>query len=412
MKILNTYKMILSFSILLLSSTAWTQDLLNRYLIHAAENNPALKSKFNEYLASIEVGAQVKALPDPELAFGYFIQPIETRTGSQNFKISLSQMLPWFGTLRAKEDLAIMNAKAKYEAFEEAKSKLFNEIRGTYYDLYFNSQAIHIVSENILILKTFKELAEVKVESGEVSPLDQYRIVMEQGELENQLSILKDQYAYLEIAFNNLLNAEFMHVVLPDTLWNYDLGLSKPALQDSIFAQNHQLLELEIQRMSFALRQEVARKTGKPDFSIGLDYFMIGKGQNNLSGRDAFIFPKIGISIPLYKKKYQAMIDEAVYLETAKENEFLEGNNIIMTLFEKSWKELKDAERRYYLYVNQVDLAEKSIELLKTEYLTASVNFEEILRMERKQLTYSLEVERARSDKQAAISFIRYLMGS
>ena len=37
-------------------------------------------------------------------------------------------------------------------------------------------------------------------------------------------------------------------------------------------------------------------------------------------------------------------------------------------------------------------------------------NFEEILRMERRVLKYGLELERARSDKQAAISFINYLM--
>ena len=38
-------------------------------------------------------------------------------------------------------------------------------------------------------------------------------------------------------------------------------------------------------------------------------------------------------------------------------------------------------------------------------------NFEEILRMERKVLKFNLELEKARADKQAAISFINYLMG-
>jgi hypothetical protein len=46
------------------------------------------------------------------------------------------------------------------------------------------------------------------------------------------------------------------------------------------------------------------------------------------------------------------------------------------------------------------------------EYTTANKNFEEILRMERKQLFYALELEKARSDKQAAVSFIDYLAGN
>lgn len=412
MKISNIHKTILSLSILLLSYTAGAQDILDRYLVTAAENNPGLKTRFNEYLAALEVAPQVKALPDPQLAFGYFLQPVETRVGPQEFRISASQMFPWFGTLKTKENVAIHTAKAKYEAFEEAKSKLFNEVRATYYNLYFNKKAIEIVQDNIHILNTIRKLALIKVEAGIVSIVDEYRIEMETGDLENQLALLKDQYFSLEVAFSNLLNSEQETVILPDTLWEKEPGLPKQALLDSITTRNHQLLGLEMQTEALRFRQELSRKAGKPDFSIGLDYIFVGKGQNNLSGTDAFVFPKIGITIPLYRKKYKAMINEVAYLETAKENEKLDRKNMIETLFENTWKEFLDANRRIALYINQLILSEKSIRLLETEYATANKNFEEILRMERKLLFYALELERARADKQAAVSFIEYLMGS
>jgi outer membrane protein TolC len=412
MKILNINKIILSISILMLSISTGAQDVLDRYLIVAAENNPGIKTRFNEYLAALEVAPQVKALPDPQVAFGYFIQPVETRVGPQEFRISASQMFPWFGTLKAKEKVAIQTAKAKYEAFEEEKSKLFNEVRGTYYNLYFNEKAITIVQDNIQILNTFRKLALIKVEAGMVSPVDEYRIEMEIGDLENHLALLKDQQFSLEVAFFNLLNSEHETVILPDILWEEGPGLSKQALLDSILIKNHQLLGLEMQRDALRFREELARKQGKPDFSVGLDYIIVGTGENNLSGNDAFIFPKIGISIPLYRNKYKAMVDEVVYLETAKENEILDRENILETLFENTWKEFIDADRRVDLYIDQQILAENSIRLLETEYATANKNFEEILRMERKQLFYALELERARADKQAAVSFIEYLIGS
>ena len=144
---------------------------------------------------------------------------------------------------------------------------------------------------------------------------------------------------------------------------------------------------------------------------MGLDYIFVGQGENNLSGKDAFMFPKIGITIPLYRNKYKAMVNEAVYLEAAKADEKIDRENMIKTLFENSWKQLLDADRRIILYADQLQLAGQSIQLLETEYTTASKNFEEILRMERKQLFYALELERARSDKQAAVSFIDYLAG-
>jgi outer membrane protein TolC len=404
--------MILFSCITLGSVSTNAQEILEDYLITAAENNPGLKSKFNEYLAALEVAPQVRALPDPQLAFGYFIQPVQTRVGPQEFRISASQMFPWFGTLKARENVAIQTAKAKYEEFEEMKSKLFDEVRGSYYNLYFNQKAIAILGENIEILQTFQKLAYIKVEAGKVSVVDEYRIEMEIGDLENKLALLKDQQHSLTVAFGNLLNSDHDKVSLPDTLWNTSPELTKQSLLDSILIHNHQILGLELQRETLHFREEVARKTGNPDFSVGMDYIIVGKGENNMSGQDAFMFPKIGITIPLYRNKYKSMVKEVAYLQTAKTNEKLDKENMLETLFEKTWKELQDADRRLLLYKKQLELAEKSTQLLEVEYTTANSNFEEILRMERKQLFYALELERARTDKQAAISFIDYMMGN
>jgi cobalt-zinc-cadmium efflux system outer membrane protein len=105
------------------------------------------------------------------------------------------------------------------------------------------------------------------------------------------------------------------------------------------------------------------------------------------------------------------MLNEAVYMETAKKEEKINKQNILETVFEQTWKDFSDAKRRVILNEKQADLARKSLKLLETEYITSSKNFEEILRMERKLLLYQLELEKARADKQAAISFISYLMG-
>ena len=105
------------------------------------------------------------------------------------------------------------------------------------------------------------------------------------------------------------------------------------------------------------------------------------------------------------------MVNEVVYLQEAKESEKAEKINLLETILELSWKDYLDSDRRIDLYITQQDLAEKSLKLLETEYATGNKNFEEILRMERKLLNYGLELEKARSDKQAAISFINYLMG-
>ena len=409
---MKTSKFIFVLLLSCVSLNAVPQDYLDAYLEKAAVNSPALKVKFNEYLAALEKVPQVKALPDPKVMFGYFISPVETRMGPQEFKFSASQMFPWFGTLGDRADAATRMAEAKYEAFEEAKSSLYNDIRDAYYNLYFLQKAIRITGENLEILNTFRNLVLVKIEAGLVSAVDEYRLEIEIGDLENQLALLRDNLGVQTVKFNNLLNSETAETVeLPETLQITELPEDKSAVIDSIRSGNHRLLSLDRQIESLESSREAARKSGLPGFSVGFEYMVTGKGENNLAGKDAFVFPSIGISIPLYRNKYRARVEEAVYMEAARQEEKINRTNLLETLFEGAWRDLRDAERRLKLNQDQYNLAKKSVDLLQVDYSTNNANFEEVLRMERQVLKYALETQKARADHEAAISFIKYLSG-
>jgi len=388
------------------------QEQLQEYLETAALNNPGLKMKFNEYMAALEVAPQQSSLPDPTVVFGYFILPVETREGPQIAKVSASQMFPWFGSLQTKEEVAVQAAKAKYEAFEEAKSMLFNEVKATYFNLYFTRKAIYIMSENRGVLELFKTLALTKIETGKATINDELRVEMELADLENQLALLQDKYALLSIMFNNLLNVDkHNHISIPDLLWDDQIILTKEALLDSIYGNNHQLQSLEYQYESLVSREQAAEKAGFPNISIGIDYTFIGKGENNLSGKDALLFPKIGLSIPLYRNKYKAMVKEVVYLQAAKSDEKFQKEVVLESIFENAFKDYTDGHRRISHFQGQSLLAKQSLTLIESEYSNNNKGFEEMLRMERKLLKYALELEKARVDKLAAMAFIQYLMG-
>lgn len=397
---------------MLISSLVYGQKNLNRYLETAAENNPGLKASFNEYLAALEVVPQVSSLPDPQIAFAYFISPVETRMGPQEFKISASQFFPWFGTLKTKEKAAAEMARSKFEAFEETKSKLFNDVKADYFNLYFNQKSMDIILKNIDLLRSIQKMVTIKVESGLVSMVDEYRIQMEINELENQLAYLKDKQWALETSFRNHLNADNqLAIKIPGKLWRTDFPLSRKAALDSVQSKNHQLLQLDFQQIALNYKKEAATREGMPDFKIGLEYIFVGEGENNLSGKDAFVFPSVGITIPLYRKKYKAMVQEVVYHEIASQSTIANKSNKLETLFDNAWKDYQDAIRRIDLNESQIQLARKTLTILESEYATANSNFEEILRMERKVLKFNLELEKAVADKQAAIAFINYLMG-
>jgi len=415
----NIYTLV-SFVLLILLTPQLTkaQSELEAYLKTAAENNPGLKSKFKNYMAAMEKIPQVGALPDPNIAFGYFVSPVETRVGPQQFKASLTQAFPWFGLLNAKEDVATALAKSKLEIFEEAKSKLFYDVKSSYYNLYFIIKGIAITQENIDILFTFKQLALIKFEAGKASAVDELRVEMEIADLENQLAYLQDSKYVMQVKFNNLLNVEDENeIISPETLWQDSLIITRSELMDTISSQNHRIKEITHRILAWEEQKIVAKKMGKPDFMIGVDYTSVGQSSNpalssSENGKDAFMLPKVSISIPLYRKKYKAMVKEAAYKMEATSLEKEDKINHLSTLFEMGYKDFRDGNRRIKLYEAQLKLAKNALDILLAEYSTDSKNFEEVLRMERKVLKYELELDKARSDKNAAIAFIYYLMGN
>ncbi len=405
----------LLYIILFFMSWNWVQAQtpLDNYLQIAAENNPGLKAKFTDYMAALEKIPQAGALPDPSIAFGYFITPIETRLGPQQAKISAAQMFPWFGTLNARENIVESAAKAKYEMFNEAKFKLFYDVKATYYNLYLNEKAIEITLNNLDILQSFKNLTNIKIEAGKASVIDAYRVKMEINDLENQLALLRDNSIVLKVKFNKLLNNDIESDIKVVDIISNDSIKSKVNILENIKSNNNVLSSFDYQLESLEYRKKAATKEGLPQISLGLEYAFIGEGTSTMAyaGQDAFIFPKVGLTIPLFRSKYKAKIKEVLYMKESKVLERDEKENALTILFESVWKDYSDANRRYFLFKEQTSLAEKTLSILESDYATSNLNFEEILRMERKLLKYSLEQQKAIADKAAAIAFINYLQG-
>jgi len=236
---------------------------------------------------------------------------------------------------------------------------------------------------------------------------------MEINDLNNQLALLKDNAQVLSVKFNSLLNIDInSNIRIVDKLTEVKLMDKRSAL-DSIRLNNHSLSSFDYQIEDLEYRQKLASKESLPKFNIGVDYTFIGKGTSTASnaGKDAFMFPKIGITIPLYRKKYKAKVQEVIYLQEAKTNEKIDKKNTLTVLFENVWKDYQDALRRNILYQKQEGLAEKSLSILESEYATNNINFEDILQMERKLLKYALALQKAETDREAAVAFIQYLQG-
>ncbi|HCT54063.1 MAG TPA: TolC family protein, partial [Balneola sp.] len=232
------------FIILILSSTLNAQTLQS-YQQEAAQNNPELKASFNRYLSELESRPQVGSLPDPEVAFAYFISPIETRVGPQRARISVTQMFPWFGSLSEKRSVSEANAKAQFEQFQEQRNRIFYQMEMIWSDLFEVEQQIRIAEENLRIINTLLEVSLSRYENGLTSQVDVLRAQIEQEDLKTQIELLKDNRRLLKERFNEFRNVdESSEVIIPDNLSASMALKNKDELKSTIIQQNPNLNKL------------------------------------------------------------------------------------------------------------------------------------------------------------------------
>ena len=399
--------------ILVISAPASAQ-IISAYQQEAAQNNPGLEAKYRQYLAALEDPAITSALPNPEVSFSYFIKPIETRLGPQQGRISVSQMLPWFGSLGDRQSASTLRAKAEFEQFQEARNRLFYQVEKTVYDLYKADESIRLAEENLLILNSLVELSLSRYETHRASQVDVLRAQIEQEDLNIQIELLKDSREVVITELNELLNRrDFNNFQHPDSLGIASIP-ARDELLNRLSRQNPDLNRLRFQEEAAGQMKSLARKQNLPNIMLGADY--IFTGESNManisnSGEDALMV-MAGFSIPIFRNKNSARVRQADQNIRDLQFQLSDRQNALQTDINASIRDFEDARRRYRLYDElQIQRITQAINIMMEAYASDRSEFEEILRMQRKLLNYQLRRVQAIADQYQAKAFIEYLTG-
>lgn len=388
---------------------------LEDYLKIADDNNPEIKANYQVYLAIIEKSKQVTALPDPRVSLGYFISPVETRVGPQQAKISISQSMPWFGTLETKGLVYEEKANAQLQEVEEVKNKLHFEVKSTWYELYELERIINLTNENLTILKTYESLTLSRYEVAQTSLVDVIRVQLQIVQNENELLALEEKRIPLSVKFNSLLNRDTQSKIqISNTLPRISSQVYQSQLVDSLFELIPRFQYFKYQKSSFSRLQEVARLSGKPSFGFGLDYALVGRRTDMDvpdNGKNIFM-PMVSFSLPLNRKKYQASVNEQIINQQKIEYQVENLKNNFITDLENIKKGMNDADRNIELYTSQIQMASQALDILTVNYSSAGKDFEEILRMQQQILGYKIAFEHALKDQYILKSKIEYLLAS
>lgn len=391
---INQYIFIL-FSLLFFNTIAEAQSL-DSLLKKAYDNNPSLKSLQLEYEAALQKGPQVSQLQNPTVGIGVPVLQPETRLGPQQLSVSASQMFPWFGSLKAKEDVAVTMAKSKYESIAVERLNLNYRLKSAYYNLYLLNEQQAIVRENIRIFETIEKVALAKLESGKSIASDVLKVQIKIEDLKQKIQLLEEQKANHQESIAEAINEQNISNIHVDinslqfAVLNYDIEAYKKNIE-----RNHPIInqinwEIEVANKSLTLNDY----EGKPSFGFGLDYTMVGNRTDAEpidNGRDILV-PKVMISLPIYRKKYTAKNQEETLKKEAYAYQKQSVTNQMVRDLQNYKSDYERAKLIFELAQKQIQLSDSAYSILMADYSSQGKRFDELMQLQSDVNRYELEI--------------------
>lgn len=335
------------------------------YVRIALERNPEILAARRDVAAQSEVIPQATALDDPMLVESF--QPfsnnsIQTAAGRGVNSLSLSQRFPWFGKLRVRGEVAEQETKIALARFAQSQLKVIEQVKLSYFELFFNQGAIEITEEDAKLLQDLLKFAEARYRTGKTSQQDVLRAQVELEKLRDRLIFLRRRLKQSQADL-----AKDLHTS-PES----DLKATKSLPPESAPKQIENLYEAAVrcrpelqQRLHAIIRNQRVRKLAQlqyyPDVTVGLGWQSItnnGALSGVANGNDNLAFT-VGINLPVWRDKLRAGVSEAEQRVIASARRY---DN-----------ERDDTFRRIKRLIVQADALEEQIKLFEKSIIPKSV---------------------------------------
>jgi outer membrane protein TolC len=363
---------------------------LGAFIDVALANNPEIQKFELQYSIAVEKVNEANTLPNTEFGVGYFASEPETRTGAQNFRISIKQMLPWFGQITARENYISSLANTKYEDIVIAKRKLMVSVSQSYYDLYANKAKQIVLTENINLLETYETLALTSVAIGKASAVDVLRLQMRQNEMQQLLDVLGQQYLAEQTAFNNLLHRE--NGVLVRVVDRLEIPSEDFEFKTKNLVFHPEVLKYDKLYQSVEKSELLNQKESSPMIGFGLDYINVTERPNmNFSdnGKD-ILMPMVSVLIPIFNNKYKSQTKQNKLQQQEISAQKQERLNTLETVLDKAVRDRTSARITYATQSKNLQQAKNAEEILIKSYETGKIDFKDVLDIQELQLKFQI----------------------
>ncbi|PPK95540.1 outer membrane protein TolC [Nonlabens xylanidelens] len=397
------------FYVFLVSAFAKAQQL-QTFIKEAQANNLEIKAVEMRHNISQEKVNEADWIPNTEVSLGYFVSETETRVGAQRARIGVKQMLPWFGTITARENYATSLADADYVEITIAKRKLALSVSQTYYQLYSIRAKQAALGKNIQLLNAYEQLALTSVTVGKASAVDVLRLQIRINELQQQIDILEEDFKASQSLFNNLLNKEDTETIEITEVMS--MPLVDLELVDSSLDVNPEILKYDKLYESVVQSEVLNKRERLPSIGVGFDYLPVSERADlNIvdNGKDVFM-PMVTVSIPIFNKRYKSISKQNELRQQEIEFEKQERLNVLNTAFARARSQRNQARIAYETLDKNLKQARDAEEILIKNYETGTIDFKDVLDIQELQLKFQMEQVNAIENYYVQSAVINYLM--
>ncbi len=395
--------------LLFVSAVAKAQQL-QTYIEEANGNNPEIQAFNLRYNIAEEKVNEVDWIPNTEFSAGYFVSEPETRTGAQRARFGFRQMLPWFGTITARENYATSMAEAEYVEITIAKRKLALSVAEIYYKLYEVRAQQKVLDENIQLLKTYEKLALTSIAVGKASAVDVLRLQIRQNELVQEKEVLEQQAFGIQTAFNKLLNRAYdtsVETVTILPLPDEDIVFGYDAL-----ALNPELLKYDKLYESVSQSELLNQREGLPMIGFGVDYLPVSeRADMNFSdnGKD-ILMPMVSVTVPLFNNRYKSITKQNELRQRQIEMQKKQRLNVLESAFAKAISQRNQARIKYNTQKKNLKQANDAEEILIKNYETGTIDFNDVLDIQELQLKFQINQINAVTTYYMQSAVVNYLI--
>jgi outer membrane protein TolC len=382
-----------------LSGTVQLPDLLN----YAYLTSPAISASKKSWEAFIETFRVEKSLPDPQVAATYFPRPIETRLGPQDWSLTLSQAIPFPGTLTQKARVLESDVAMARIRVDKTVKAIVTKVSSSFYELGYIQAALAVAQANLALIQQMRQISENAYAEDKALFYDVSKALAQTAQLQYDLLLLKELEKTEKTTLNTLLNrppdaplGQAVKVGPGKVVYSleevYDLAM---AHQEDIL-----LAEEQVNRSEQAV--QLARLETLPSFKVGLFYAAIGDpdvpNPPPDAGDDALCL-QFGMTLPLWPGKNHSRTARALAEKGTAQARKTEAANQVLAEISRLWFKLENADRLITLYEKDLlPQAISSVQTAETWFRQGQGGFADFLEIQATAYNFQLSLARARAD--------------